>query len=68
MMTPAIIETIQAELSAALPRWGMSGRATLTFLSHYPLNKTDGSPCHQTFVMIIFLIRHIPSLLTTLRL
>jgi Ser/Thr protein kinase RdoA (MazF antagonist) len=34
MMTPAIIETIQAELSAALPRWGMSGRATLTFLSH----------------------------------
>jgi Ser/Thr protein kinase RdoA (MazF antagonist) len=34
MMTPAIIETIQAELSAALPRWGMSGHATLTFLSH----------------------------------
>jgi Ser/Thr protein kinase RdoA (MazF antagonist) len=34
MMTPASIDTIQAELSAALPRWGMSGRATLTFLSH----------------------------------
>jgi hypothetical protein len=33
MMTPAIIETIQAELSAALPHWGMSERATLAFLS-----------------------------------
>ena len=34
MMTPAIIETIRSELSAALPRWGMSGDATLAFLSH----------------------------------
>ena len=34
MMTPAIIEIMQSELSAALPRWGMSARATLTFLSH----------------------------------
>lgn len=34
MMTPAIIETIRSELSTALPRWGMSGDATLTFLSH----------------------------------
>jgi Ser/Thr protein kinase RdoA (MazF antagonist) len=34
MMTPAIIETIRSELGAALPRWGMSGDATLAFLSH----------------------------------
>jgi Ser/Thr protein kinase RdoA (MazF antagonist) len=34
MMTPAIIETIRSELSAALPRWGMSSDATLAFLSH----------------------------------
>jgi Ser/Thr protein kinase RdoA (MazF antagonist) len=34
MMTPAIIETIRSELSAALPRWGMSNGATLAFLSH----------------------------------
>lgn len=34
MMTPAIIETMQSELCAALPRWGMSVRATLAFLSH----------------------------------
>jgi Ser/Thr protein kinase RdoA (MazF antagonist) len=34
MMTPAIIETMRAELRAALPRWGMSDLATLTFLSH----------------------------------
>jgi Ser/Thr protein kinase RdoA (MazF antagonist) len=34
MMTPAIIETMRTELRTALPRWGMSGDATLTFLSH----------------------------------
>jgi hypothetical protein len=34
MMTPAIIEAMRAELSTALPRWGMSARATLAFLSH----------------------------------
>src|ERR1700733_4089388 len=34
MMTPAIIETIRSELSATLPRWGMSSHATLAFLSH----------------------------------
>ena len=34
MMTPAIIETIRSELSATLPRWGMSSDATLAFLSH----------------------------------
>jgi Ser/Thr protein kinase RdoA (MazF antagonist) len=34
MMTPAIIETMRRELGAALPRWGMSSRATLAFLSH----------------------------------
>jgi Ser/Thr protein kinase RdoA (MazF antagonist) len=34
MMTHAIIETIRSELSAALPRWGMSSDATLAFLSH----------------------------------
>jgi Ser/Thr protein kinase RdoA (MazF antagonist) len=34
MMTPAMIETMQTELSAALPRWGMSAHATLAFLSH----------------------------------
>jgi Ser/Thr protein kinase RdoA (MazF antagonist) len=34
MMTPAIIETIRSELSAALPRWGLSRDATLAFLSH----------------------------------
>src|SRR5260370_1175780 len=34
MTTPAIIETMQSELSAALPRWGMSAHATLAFLSH----------------------------------
>ena len=34
MMTAAIIESIQSELSAALPRWGMSSQATLAFLSH----------------------------------
>ena len=33
-MTAAIIESIQSELSAALPRWGMSSQATLAFLSH----------------------------------
>jgi Ser/Thr protein kinase RdoA (MazF antagonist) len=34
MMTAAVIETIRCELSAALPRWGMSSQATLAFLSH----------------------------------
>jgi Ser/Thr protein kinase RdoA (MazF antagonist) len=34
MMTPAIIETMRSELNDALPRWGMSGEATLAFLSH----------------------------------
>jgi Ser/Thr protein kinase RdoA (MazF antagonist) len=34
MTTAAIIETIRSELSAALPRWGMSTDATLAFLSH----------------------------------
>jgi Ser/Thr protein kinase RdoA (MazF antagonist) len=34
MMTPAIIETMRSELSAVLPRWGMSAQATLAFLSH----------------------------------
>ncbi len=34
MMTRAIINAMQAELSAALPRWGMSAQATLAFLSH----------------------------------
>ncbi len=34
MMTPAIIETMRSELGAALPRWGMSTHAKLTFLSH----------------------------------
>ncbi|HEX7562508.1 MAG TPA: phosphotransferase [Bradyrhizobium sp.] len=34
MMTPAIVETIRSELSVALPRWGISGDATLAFLSH----------------------------------
>src|SRR6202161_2926178 len=34
MTTAAIIATIRSELSAALPRWGMSGDATLAFLSH----------------------------------
>jgi Ser/Thr protein kinase RdoA (MazF antagonist) len=34
MMTAATIETIQAELRAALPQWGMSSHATLTLLSH----------------------------------
>jgi Ser/Thr protein kinase RdoA (MazF antagonist) len=34
MMTAAIIETMRSELRAALPRWGMSGDATLAFLSH----------------------------------
>jgi hypothetical protein len=33
MMTPAIIETIRSELSAALPRWVLSSNATLAFLS-----------------------------------
>jgi Ser/Thr protein kinase RdoA (MazF antagonist) len=33
-MTPAIIETIRSELSAALPRWGMSSDAMLALLSH----------------------------------
>ncbi len=33
MMTPAIIKTIRSELSAALPRWGMSSHTTLAFLS-----------------------------------
>jgi Ser/Thr protein kinase RdoA (MazF antagonist) len=34
MMTAAMIEAMRTELSAALPRWGMSGEATLAFLSH----------------------------------
>ena len=34
MMTPAIIEAMQAHLGAALPRWGMATHATLAFLSH----------------------------------
>ena len=34
MMTSAIIETMRSELAAALPRWNLSERATLTFLSH----------------------------------
>jgi hypothetical protein len=34
MMTPDIIETMRSELSAALPRWGMSNRARVAFLSH----------------------------------
>src|SRR3981189_2335650 len=34
MMTPAIIETMRSELSAVLPRWGMSAQATSAFLSH----------------------------------
>jgi Ser/Thr protein kinase RdoA (MazF antagonist) len=34
MMTSAIIETMRSELAAALPRWDLSERATLTFLSH----------------------------------
>jgi Ser/Thr protein kinase RdoA (MazF antagonist) len=34
MMTPAIIETMRSELADALPRWNLSDRATLTFLSH----------------------------------
>src|ERR1700721_4099099 len=34
MTTAAIIETIRSELSAALPRWGMSTDATLAFLNH----------------------------------
>lgn len=34
MMTPVFIEAMQSELTAALPRWGMSTHATLAFLSH----------------------------------
>ena len=34
MMTSAIIEAMQAELGAALPRWGLPAHATLAFLSH----------------------------------
>jgi Ser/Thr protein kinase RdoA (MazF antagonist) len=33
-MTPASIETMRAELAGALPRWGISARARLAFLSH----------------------------------
>lgn len=34
MITDAIIETLRIDLEAALPRWGLSPRATLAFLSH----------------------------------
>jgi Ser/Thr protein kinase RdoA (MazF antagonist) len=34
MMTPALIESMQAELAAALPLWGLSAQSMLTFLSH----------------------------------
>lgn len=34
MMTPALIENMQAELVMSLPRWGLSAQSTLAFLSH----------------------------------
>lgn len=34
MMTDGLIETMRADLEAALPRWGLSTHATLAFLSH----------------------------------
>lgn len=34
MMTPALIESMQAELVMSLPRWGLSAQSTLAFLSH----------------------------------
>jgi Ser/Thr protein kinase RdoA (MazF antagonist) len=33
-MTPALIESTQAELVMSLPRWGLSAQSTLAFLSH----------------------------------
>ncbi|MCC8937920.1 phosphotransferase [Bradyrhizobium sp. Arg68] len=34
MMTPGLIESMQASLAANLPRWGLSSQSTLAFLSH----------------------------------
>jgi Ser/Thr protein kinase RdoA (MazF antagonist) len=34
MMTAATVEAMRAELGAALPRWGLSAKSTLAFLSH----------------------------------
>jgi Ser/Thr protein kinase RdoA (MazF antagonist) len=34
MMTPGLIESMQASLAASLPRWGLSSQSTLAFLSH----------------------------------
>ncbi len=34
MMTPSSIESMQTELGAALPLWGLSSRSTVSFLSH----------------------------------
>lgn len=34
MMTPSLIESMQTELGAALPLWGLSSQSTVSFLSH----------------------------------